>query len=106
MIVLSYVSAEKLPLVFVNVDFLVVFVSAILIWLSSEVIGGRIVPSLRRHGDKVEQRQKGLNVIPWKGWVVFFAVSINVASLRVALLSSWAFFSGIMTLLIGIAVRQ
>lgn len=102
----SSTSAGKLPVIFVNVDFLLAFGIALLIWIASEIVGGRIIPSLRRGGSKVEKRRRGLNVITWVGWVVFFAISLNLASLGIALLPDWAFFLGIATIMIGVGVRQ
>jgi protein-S-isoprenylcysteine O-methyltransferase Ste14 len=99
-------SVIKLPLVFTNVDHLLVFIIALVIWTTSEIIGGRVVPSLRRGASKVGQRQEGLNVIVWLGWVAFFAIAINFASLGIALLPGWTYFLGISAMLLGVAIRQ
>jgi protein-S-isoprenylcysteine O-methyltransferase Ste14 len=100
------VSVAKLPLVYGINDYLLVFIIAIVIWISSEIVGGKIIPSLRRQGGKVQQRKRGLNLIAWLGWDAFLAISITFASLGVALLSSWAYFLGIAILLLGVAIRQ
>jgi protein-S-isoprenylcysteine O-methyltransferase Ste14 len=95
-----------LPLIFGINDYSLVFVFAILTWLASEVVGGRIIPSLRRSGSRVEQRKKGLNIVVGVGWVVFFGISVNLAAQAIAFLQSWAYFAGIVLMLSGVAVRQ
>jgi len=105
-LIVSEAVEKNLPLVFGINNYLILFIIAVAIWISSEVVGGRIVPSLRRGGSKVEQRKAGLNVIGAIGWSAFVNISIALAALRVGLLPSWAYFIGIAILLTGVAIRQ
>lgn len=95
-----------LPSVFENVDLVIVFIIVVLIWITSEIIGGRVIPSRRRGGSKVEQRKKGLNIIAAIGLDAAVSSSIVLGALSIAMLPDWAYFLGIALMLTGVAVRQ
>jgi len=99
-------SPATLPLVFGINDYLLVFIIVGLVWISSEIIGGRIIPSLRRHESKVQQPKTGLNVVGMLGWNAFFVVSIALAAQGITLLPTWTFFLGIAMIVFGVCVRQ
>ncbi len=78
----------------------------ILIWFLSEIVGGRILPALRRGGSKVERRNVGSNTLLWICWIIIFAVSFGFAGKSIALLPSWTYYIGIVAMISGIVLRQ
>jgi protein-S-isoprenylcysteine O-methyltransferase len=93
-------------LVFGLNSYLLTFVIVVSIWLSSEIVGGRIIPNLRRGDSKVEQRKKGLNIIGVIGWEAVIVASILFAGFDITVLPGWAFLLGIAIILAGVALRQ
>lgn len=84
----------------------VLFDVVVLIWLLSEVVGGIIIPSLRRGKDRVQQRQRKLNSVTWVEWACVFVVSLYFGAFGIALLPNWAYFVGIVAMLAGVGFRQ
>lgn len=93
-------------LIFGNKDYVLIFAAVVLIWLSSEVVGGRIIPSLRRGGSKIEQRKKGLNNVAGAGWIAVILASTLIPQFDISILPDWAYFLGITMMLAGVALRQ
>jgi protein-S-isoprenylcysteine O-methyltransferase Ste14 len=85
-----------------------IFSIVILIWLLSELIGGRIIPSLKRGGSTVQKKTsaRGLNAISVIAWIAVFTASTNFAKNDIAMLPSWVYYVGIAFMLAGIAFRQ
>ncbi len=86
--------------------YLLFFSVVVGIWIVSEIIGGVIIPSRRRKGRPVQQRQGGLNVIAWLDFEVVIAASVLLAVFSVSVLPTWAYFLGTVLILLGVAVRQ
>jgi len=82
------------------------FAAVIILWALTELIGGTIIPWLRRRGTKVQRRNRGSNTLVILGWVAMFGFSASFAGSEIALLPSWVYYVGIALMLLGIAVRQ
>jgi protein-S-isoprenylcysteine O-methyltransferase Ste14 len=93
-------------LIFHPTAYLAVFGVVVTIWIASEVVGGIIVPSRRREGGPVQQRQKRLNVLGLLGYDAVIVSSVLLAAFGVTILPNWAYFVGIALILLGVSVRQ
>lgn len=82
------------------------FVITIICFFIAEVIGGKIIPWMRRGGAKVQRRAVGLNGLLYVSWIVVFGVCAGFAGNGIALLPSWVYYVGIAAMLAGIALRQ
>jgi protein-S-isoprenylcysteine O-methyltransferase Ste14 len=82
----------------------IVFVIILLIWSLSEIVGGVIIPGLRRGGDRV-RRRRGITSALIE-WMAVFVVSGILATKQIAMLPTWSYYIGITLMLLGIAIRQ
>ena len=83
-----------------------VFSIVYLLWPVSEIIGGGIIPLLRRGGVRTRRRDRGSLLLIFISIVVSLSVAFSFASAGVAMLPSWAFYPGIVLMVGGIAFRQ
>ena len=84
----------------------IIFSSVVFLWVLSEVIGGGIIPMLRRSGGDTKKKDNG-SVLLIR---VLMYVSVMIAILfdleNIAMLPNWFFYPGIFLMIIGILVRQ
>jgi protein-S-isoprenylcysteine O-methyltransferase Ste14 len=87
----------------------ILFSSAIGLWILSEIIGGVIIPMLRRRGgtksrkdDRSTLSNNVLRVSLYVSIVIAIFLSIN----NIAMLPDWLFYPGIILIVIGVIVRQ
>jgi protein-S-isoprenylcysteine O-methyltransferase Ste14 len=88
-----------------------IFYSVIVLWFLSEIVGGNIIPHLRRHGSQIRGSNKGSSLLIGR---MLFAIGIYVSLLiayiftirGVASLPVWSFYLGIIVMIIGIMLRQ
>ncbi len=84
----------------------IIFGLACLLWILSEVIGGGIIPWLRRSGEYVKKKDSGsvllIRVLVYVSVVIAILFAIN----NIAMLPNWFFYPGILLMVIGIIVRQ
>jgi protein-S-isoprenylcysteine O-methyltransferase len=83
-----------------------VFSIVYLLWPVSEIIGGGIIPLLRRGGVLTRRRDRGSLLLIFISIVVSLTVAFSFASAGIAMLPSWAFYPGIVLMVGGIAFRQ
>jgi protein-S-isoprenylcysteine O-methyltransferase len=82
------------------------FAVVFLVWIVSEVLGGTVVPSIRRKGAKVQRRSSGTGVLVLVAWILVFGLSAYLGENRLLLLPDWFTYVGDIILLAGVAVRQ
>jgi protein-S-isoprenylcysteine O-methyltransferase Ste14 len=82
------------------------FAAVFLVWIVSEVLGGTIIPSIRRRGAQVQRRSSGTGAMVMVAWVLVFGVSAYLSEGRVLLLPDWFTYVGDAILLAGVALRQ
>ncbi len=72
----------------------------------SEIIGGGIIPFIRRGGVRTERRDRGSVLLILISIIISLTVAFSFASAGIAMLPSWAFYPGIILMLAGIVFRQ
>jgi len=82
----------------------IVFVIILIIWSLSEIVGGVIIPVLRRGGDRVQRKRGSASALI--EWMAVFVVSGILAGKQIAMLPTWSYYIGITLMLLGIAIRQ
>jgi protein-S-isoprenylcysteine O-methyltransferase Ste14 len=82
----------------------IIFVIILLIWALSEIIGGVIIPGLRRGGGRVQRRRGSTSALI--EWMTVFVISGLLATKHIAMLPTWSYYIGITLILLGIAIRQ
>jgi len=83
-----------------------VFSVVFFLWPVSEIIGGGIVPLIRRGGVRTQRRDRGSVLLILASIAISIAVAFSFASAGIAKLPSWVFYPGIVLMLVGIALRQ
>jgi protein-S-isoprenylcysteine O-methyltransferase Ste14 len=78
----------------------------VVLWVLSEIVGGRIVPALRRRGTKIERRDRGSALLIIGGIFLSIAIAFLFASNGIAMLPGWVSYVGIALMVAGIIVRQ
>jgi protein-S-isoprenylcysteine O-methyltransferase Ste14 len=78
----------------------------VVLWVLSEIVGGRIVPALRRRGTKIERRDRGSALLIIGGIFLSIAIALLFASNGIAMLPGWVSYVGIALMVAGIIVRQ
>jgi protein-S-isoprenylcysteine O-methyltransferase Ste14 len=78
----------------------------VVLWVLSEIVGGRIVPALRRRGTKIERRDRGSALLIIGGVFLSIAIAFLFASNGIAMLPGWVSYVGIALMVAGIIVRQ
>ena len=82
------------------------FAAVLLVWIVSEVLGGSLIPGLKRRGVKVQRKSRGTGVLVWVAWVLVFGVSASLGASGVLLLPAWFTYVGDAVILAGVALRQ
>jgi protein-S-isoprenylcysteine O-methyltransferase Ste14 len=78
----------------------------IILWVVSEIVGGWIIPSLRRRGTKIERRDRGSGLLIIGGVLLSIVIAFLFASSGIAMLPGWVSYVGIALMIVGIVVRQ
>jgi len=84
----------------------ILFSAAVMLWILSEIIGGAIIPWLRRSGGKVKRKDDGSVLIIRVSMYVSVLIAIFLAIKNIAMLPDWLFYPGIFLIVIGVLVRQ
>jgi protein-S-isoprenylcysteine O-methyltransferase Ste14 len=84
----------------------ILFSSAVGLWILTEVIGGGIIPMLRRSGGNTKRKDSGSVLIIRVLMYVSVMIAIWFDLENIAMLPDWVFYPGIMIIVIGIIVRQ
>jgi protein-S-isoprenylcysteine O-methyltransferase Ste14 len=86
----------------------ILFSSVSLLWILSEIVGGAIIPMLRRRGGAKSRKDNRSNLSNLLLRVLLY-VSILIAILltlnKIAMLPEWFFYPGVILMVIGILVR-
>jgi protein-S-isoprenylcysteine O-methyltransferase Ste14 len=84
------------------------FVVAFLVWMISELVGGTVLPMLRRHGARVERARRSRSSSAWLfvAWVAVIGIPAGLAGSGVILLPDWFSYVGAVLMLAGVALRQ
>jgi protein-S-isoprenylcysteine O-methyltransferase len=82
------------------------FAAAFSVWVVSEVLGGTVIPSIRRRGVRVQRRSSGSGVLILVAWVLVLVISAALGAKGVLLLPAWFTYVGDAILLAGVVLRQ
>jgi len=82
------------------------FAAVLLVWVVTEVLGGTVIPSMKRRGAKVQRRSRGTGVLIVVAWILVFGISASLGASRVLLLPAWFTYVGDAIILAGVALRQ
>ncbi len=77
-----------------------------LLWPLSEVVGGGIIPRLRRSGTRIKREDRGSHLLLWMSIFVSITVAFSFATSGIAMLPSWVYYPGIVLMVSGILLRQ
>ena len=83
--------------------------SVAVLWVLAELVGGGIVPMLRRRGGTIERKDNRTiisNNLLRLSLYVSIAIAIFLAQYNIAILPNWFFYVGASLMVIGIIVRQ
>ena len=94
------------PLIYGANVYLLVFLVAISFWILTEIVGGVIIPRIKRKENRIRELKHGLNFTTWLGWEVLLVFTIATSSLRLFLLPDYAYLAGVFLLLSGVGIRQ
>jgi len=95
----------SMPLFFTSFE-KILFVSVVVLWVLSELVGGGIIPMLRRNGGAVKTKDSGSNLILRVSLYVSVVIAVVISLNNTAMLPHWFFYSGIFLTVIGVIVRQ
>jgi protein-S-isoprenylcysteine O-methyltransferase Ste14 len=83
------------------------FAFAFGVWVVSEMIGGMLIPLLRRGGQRVQRRSGGGSAgLILVAWIGVLGISAGLGENGVLLLPAWFTYVGDAIMLAGVAVRQ
>jgi len=82
------------------------FAAALLVLIVSEVLGGTVIPNMKRRGAKVQRKSRGTGVLVYVAWILVFGISVSLGESGVLLLPAWFTYVGDAVVLAGVALRQ
>jgi protein-S-isoprenylcysteine O-methyltransferase Ste14 len=82
-----------------------VFSILFLLWPLSEIVGGEILPLIRRGGARTQGRDRASVLLIFVSIAVSIVIAFSFASFGIALLASWAFYPGVILMGAGIVLR-
>ncbi len=83
-----------------------IFLLAIILWIISEYVGAAIIPSLRRHGTKIKEDDKGSRLLLSVGLYISVIIAFYFAFHNIVILPTWTFYIGLILMVFGIIIRQ
>lgn len=92
-----------------SITYKYIFFGVFILWLISEIIGGWIIPGLRRHGSEIKEKDEGSQLLLRVGVIVSLLIAIFFARTgfaNITALPSWVFTLGIIFMILGIIIRQ
>ena len=84
----------------------IIFQIVLTLWILSEIVGGTLIPYIRRGGAVLNRKDRG------SGFFIFFIIFLSIitaiifASANIAMLPIWFFYPGIIVMILGIIFRQ
>lgn len=94
-----------MPLFSTNLE-TILFSLVVGLWVLSEVVGGAIIPMLRRRGGAIKRKDKGSKPLISISLYVSIIIAMILVLNNIAMLPDWFFYPGIFLVVIGILVRQ
>jgi protein-S-isoprenylcysteine O-methyltransferase Ste14 len=82
------------------------FAAVFIVWIMSEIIGGIVIPSMKRRGAKVQPRSLGSGALIYVAWVLVLGISASLGAEGVLILPNWFTYVGDIIILAGVALRQ
>ena len=82
------------------------FGSIIVIWIISEIVGGGLIPMLRRKGKEVTIKDSGSNLVLRVSLYASVLIAVFLAVKNTAMLPHGFFYTGIILVVVGVIVRQ
>lgn len=84
----------------------IIFQIVLALWILSEIVGGTLIPYIRRGGAVLNRKDKGSGLFIF--FIIFLSIIIAIvlASANIAILPTWFFYPGIIVMILGIIFRQ
>jgi protein-S-isoprenylcysteine O-methyltransferase Ste14 len=84
----------------------IIFQIVLALWILSEIVGGTLIPYIRRGGAVLNRKDKGSGLFIF--FIIFLSIIIAIvlASASIAILPTWFFYPGIIVMILGIIFRQ
>ena len=84
----------------------IIFQIVLALWILSEIVGGTLIPYMRRGGAVLNRKDKGSGLFIF--FIIFLSIIIAIvlASASIAILPTWFFYPGIIVMILGIIFRQ
>jgi protein-S-isoprenylcysteine O-methyltransferase Ste14 len=84
----------------------IIFQIVLTLWILSEIVGGTLIPYIRRGGAVLNRKDKGSGLFIF--FIIFLSiiVAIYFAGASIAMLPTWFFYPGIVLMILGIIFRQ
>ena len=83
-----------------------IFHIVLILWILSEIVGGIIIPNIRRGGTTVHRKDRGSGLFLFAMLFISIAIAYYFAGANIAMLPSWVFYPGIILMILGIIFRQ
>ena len=84
----------------------IIFQIVLALWILSEIVGGTLIPYIRRGGAVLNRKDKGSGLFIF--FIIFLSIIIAIvlASANIAILPTWFFYPGMIVMILGIIFRQ
>jgi protein-S-isoprenylcysteine O-methyltransferase Ste14 len=83
-----------------------IFNIVLILWIVSEIVGGGIIPGLRRRGTRIKRKDRGSGLVIIGGVVLSILIAVIFAGSDIARLPGWFFYAGMGLMIAGIIIRQ
>ena len=83
-----------------------IFNIVLILWIVSEIVGGGIIPGLRRRGTRIKRKDRGTGLVIIGGVVLSILIAVIFAGSDIARLPGWFFYAGMGLMIAGIIIRQ
>lgn len=91
---------------FPTINEAILFQIVLTIWILSEIIGGTLIPFIRRGGAVLNRKDRGSGLLIFLIMFISIIIAIYFAGAGIAMLPSWFFYPGIILMILGIIFRQ
>jgi protein-S-isoprenylcysteine O-methyltransferase Ste14 len=95
----------NMPLILTSFE-TILLESLVLLWFLLEIIGGGIIPWLRRNGEAVKRKDSGSKLLVSAALFVSVYVAIMLINNNIAMLPGWFFYPGVFLMVAGLLLRQ
>ncbi|MGA9140520.1 MAG: hypothetical protein WBZ29_09865, partial [Methanocella sp.] len=89
-----------MPLVLTSFE-TILLESLVLLWLLLEIVGGGIIPMLRRSGGAIKSKDSGSKLLISASLFVSVYIAIMLINNNIAMLPNWFFYHGASLMVIG-----